>query len=194
VRRIIIPPLLKGFERALDENDYNGIKGSIYTSLLANVKLIISKNWSFVPKLIELYIRASSIDRLSPTLKSKIRSHIEALAEQEATYTVIDENIVRALKPEDGYTADIAFRHNILEERRNQINKAKSNLATRLVRSPSNSHWSRAKTCIAFIKRAGLRIEDLALPSFIELVFQGSIDVHFELRSTVRCSRTCFII
>lgn len=184
-RPLVIPPLLDKFEQALDRNDYDVIKGSLYTLLFSSLTKTISKDWRFAPRLINLYIRTSSVDKASiqKVSNSALYGSLLEFGKALETYMVIDQDLLQVFEPKEDCTAKIKSRHDFLVQRRDKVERKKLDLANRLTELSKNSHWKIAGKCTIFIHNAGLRTQTLVPPSFIELAVQGSIDDHPGLRS-----------
>lgn len=184
-RPLVIPQLLQAFELAIKHNDFDRIKGSIYTLFFGSLVKTISRDWRFAPTLIDLYIRTTSVDKASI---QKISSQIlyGGLLEYGKaldSYMVLDQSLVQLIAPNEDCTAVIASRHQFLLERRAKVEKKKQILAVELVEKAKSSHWKIAARCTVFIHNAGIRLQTIAPPTFIELAVNGAIDSHPSLRT-----------
>lgn len=184
-RPLVIPPLLKKFRIALETDDYDRIKGCLYTLLFGSLAKTLSKDWRFAPELIELYIKTASVDKASIQKVSgtALYGNLMEFGKSMESYIVIDQDLVRVLEPKEDCSAKITARHDFLVERRAKVEEKKLKLATDLVEVSRNSHWKVAGRCTIFIHNAGLRVDTLAPSSFIELAVKGAVDDHPGLRS-----------
>ena len=183
-RPLVIPPLLDRFEQALETNEFDVIKGCLYTLLFSSLTKTISKDWRFAPKLIDLYIKTSSVDKASiqKVSNSALYGGLLEFGKALETYMIINQDLLKFLEPKVDCTENITSRQEFLVQRRNKVESKKLELATRLTELAKNSHWKIAGKCTIFIHNAGLRIPTLAPPSFIQLAVEGSIDDHPGLR------------
>ena len=184
-RPLVIPPLLEKFRVALETDDYDRIKGCLYTLLFGSLTKTISKDWRFAPKLIDLYIKTASVDKASiqKISGSALYGGLLEFGKAMESYVVIDQTLVDVLKPNEDVSAKIRNRYDFLVERRAKVESEKLKLATDLVEISKNSHWKVAGRCTIFIHNAGLRVDTLAPASFVELAVNGTVDDHPGLRS-----------
>jgi proteasome activator subunit 4 len=184
-KTLVIPQLLQAFQVALERNDYDRIKGSLFTLFFGSLLQTMSKDWRFAPTLINLYIDSTTVDKPSiqkisnQALYSGLLEYGKALE----TYMVLDQNLVQALEPKGDCTAKINSRHEFLVERRTKVEKVKMDLALELVDRAKKSHWKIAARCTVFVHNAGIRLSTIAPASFIDLTVAGAIDSHPNLRS-----------
>ena len=184
-RPLVIPPLLAVFRTALEENNHDRIKGCLYTLLFSTLTKTISKDWRFAPDLIELYIKTASVDKnsIQKVSNSALYGGLLEFGKGMESFMVIDHNLVKPFEPKDNVSAKIASRHDFLVERRKKVEEKKFNLAVDLTELSKTAHWKVAGRCTIFILNAGLRIQTLAPPSFIELAVVGCVDEHPGLRA-----------
>jgi proteasome activator subunit 4 len=184
-RPLVIPPLLSTFREALVSNDFDRIKGSIYTLLFGSLTKTISKDWRFAPDLIDLYIRTASVDKQSiQNLSNRaLYGGLLEFGKSLEHYMLIDQELVDVFTPGDDVAPKINARHEFIVERRRVVEGKKSKLALELVERSKNSHWKITGRCTVFILNSGLRIQTLAPPSLIDLAVSGSINDHPGLRT-----------
>jgi proteasome activator subunit 4 len=185
-RPLVIPPLLEKFKLALDSEDFDRIKGCLYTLLFGTLTRTISKDWRYAPLLVDLYIRSASVDKASIQKVSTqaLYGGLADFGKPLAHYTVIDQDYVQFLEPKDDFTARIEAKNRRILDRRSKVESKKSALSLKLTETAKNSHWKIAGRCTIFILNGGLRIQTLAQPSLIELVVLGAIDDHPGLRNS----------
>lgn len=184
-RRLVIPPLLEKFRLALDSEDFDRIKGCLYTLLFGSLTRAISKDWRYAPQLVDLYIRSTSVDK-SSIQKISTQALYGGLADfgkPLSHYSVIDHDLLQFLEPKDDFTSKIDTKHRRILDRRSKVESKKSDLSLKLVETSKHSHWKIAARCTIFILNGGLRLQTLAPPSIVELVVQGAVDDHPGLRS-----------
>ncbi|CAL3969190.1 unnamed protein product [Diplocarpon coronariae] len=185
-RPLVIPVLLKTFGTALERNDYDRIKGSMYTLLFSSLTKTIAKDWRFAPELIELYIKSVSVDK--PSIQ-KINTHAlySGLLEYGKSLEqiiIVEDGLVDVLEPKEDPVPKITSRHSFIMDRRRKVEKKKQALALKLVEASKNTHWKIAAKSTLFILNSGLRIQTLAAPPLIELAVNGAVDDHPGLRAS----------
>ncbi|KAH6680349.1 putative proteasome activator complex subunit 4 [Halenospora varia] len=185
-RPLVIPPLLSTFKKALETDDFDRIKGSLYTLLFGSLTKTISKDWRFAPELVELYIKSASVDKPS-IQKISGQALYGGLAEFGKSlehYIVVNQSLVQEIEPKDDWTQKIDSRHDFILQRRKKVEAKKADLALKLIDISKNSHWKIAGRCAIFILNSGLRIQTLAPPSLVDLAVNGAIDDHPGLRNS----------
>ncbi|TVY46283.1 Proteasome activator complex subunit 4A [Lachnellula occidentalis] len=185
-RPLVIPPLLEKFKLALDSDDFDRIKGCLYTLLFGTLTRTISKDWRYAPQLVDLYIRSTSVDKASIQKVSTqaLYGGLADFGKPLSHYTVIDQDLVQFLEPKEDFTSRIESKQRRIVDRRGQVESKKSALALKLTETSKHSHWKIAGRCTIFILNAGLRLQTLAPPSLVELVVSGAIDDHPGLRNS----------
>ncbi|EHL00675.1 putative proteasome activator complex subunit 4 [Glarea lozoyensis 74030] len=185
-RTLVVAPLLSTFRQALETDDFDRIKGSLYTLFFGSLTKTISRDWRYAPELIELYIKSASVDKPS-IAKISGQSLYGGLAEFGKSlehYMVIDQDLVETIAPPEDCSQKITSRNSFIKERRSKVEAKKAALSLRLIDICKNSHWRIAARCAIFILNSGLRIQTLASPALIDLAVKGSIDDHPGLRSS----------
>ncbi|KAJ5050539.1 uncharacterized protein L3040_002416 [Drepanopeziza brunnea f. sp. 'multigermtubi'] len=184
-RPLVIPELLKTFRVALETNDYDRIKGSLYTLLYGSLTRTLSKDWRFAPELVDLYIKCGSVDKpsIQRVSSSALYGGLMEFGKSLENTIVIKQELVDVFEPRDDISADITARHSFILERRNKVEEKKQAMALKLIELSKKSHWKIAQRCTLFILNAGLRIQTLASPSLVELAVTGAIDEHPGLRA-----------
>jgi proteasome activator subunit 4 len=184
-RPLVIPPLLEKFRLALETDDYDRIKGCLYTLLFGSLTKTIAKDWRFAPKLIYMYIKTASVDKASiqKISGSALYGGLMDIGKTLDEFCLTDPDLIQLLEPREDCSAKITARHNFLLERRAKVEDRKIELAKDLVEMAKKSHWKVAGRCTIFIHNAGLRLDTLGPPSLVELCVSGSIDDHPGLRS-----------
>ncbi|KAH8600281.1 putative proteasome activator complex subunit 4 [Bisporella sp. PMI_857] len=174
-RSLVVPQLLQALRKALDTNDFDRIKGSIYTLYCSSLTKAMAKDWRYAPDLIKLYIEVASVDKPSIQKDSNNALYGSLLEFGRAmeSYMIIDQDLLRPFEPRDDCSSRINARNQFLVKRRAKVEAKKSEVALELI----------AVRCTIFIHNAGLRLQTLAPPSFIELAVRGAIDEHPGLRN-----------
>lgn len=185
-RPLVIPPLLSTFRKALDENDFDRIKGSIYALLYGSLTKTMSKDWRFAPDLIDLYIRTVTVDKPSIQKLSNqvLYGGLLDFGKSLENFLVIDQELVDIFEPKIDCSEKISTRNNFILERRNKVEAKKSALALKLIETSKNSHWKIAGRCTLFILNAGVRVQTIAPPALVELAVNGAINDHPGLRAS----------
>ena len=191
-RPLVIPPLLDTFKRAIEINDFDRIKGSIYTLLFGSLTKTMSKDWRFAPVLIELYIKSAAVDKPSiQTLSTRaLYGGLMDFGKPLETFMLIDQDAVEFFAPKQDTNAIINKRHTFIVKRRQTVEAKKAALALDLIETSKNSHWKIAGRCTLFIMNSSLRFQTLAPSKLVELAVNGSINDHPGLRASYT---ECFI-
>ncbi|RKF63692.1 Proteasome activator complex subunit 4B [Erysiphe neolycopersici] len=182
----VIPPLVAAFSQALDDNQFDKIKGCLYTLFYLSLTKTISKDWRYASDVVELYIRTASVDKIS-IQKISANALYGGLSEYGKLYDhyVSYDNVnIEAFKPKDDTSVEISSKNKLILKRRINVEKKKSELALKLVEISKKSHWKIALRCTIFALNAGLRVQTLASPPLIELFVNGCIDDHPSLRAS----------
>ncbi|KAI0016780.1 hypothetical protein F4780DRAFT_797394 [Xylariomycetidae sp. FL0641] len=184
-RPLVIPVILERFRKALDEMDYDRIKGAMYTLLFSSPIKTLIKDWRFAPDLIRYYIRTAEVDKTSiQTLGSTALYPLIEFGKRFELMILMDDKILDLIKPDEDCTRAIDSRHEFILERRKKVEKKKADLGLELTEMAKDSHWKTASRCVIFATNLSLRFETIAPPSFIELVAQGTNDPHPALRAS----------
>jgi len=183
-RPLVIPQLLEALRKALEANDFDRIKGSLYTLFYSTLTKTISKDWRYAPDLIKLYIKTASVDKASiqKISASALYGGLLEYGRAMETYMVIDQELIDTFEPPENCTEKINSRHQFLVERRKKVEAKKQEIATDLIKISQNSHWKIAVRCTIFIHNTALRFQTLAPATFIELAVRGAVDEHPGLR------------
>ena len=184
-RPLVIPPLMNTFKRALESNDFDRIKGSLYTLLYGSLTKTISKDWRFAPEMIDLYIKTASVDKpsIQKVSNSAIYGGLLEFGKPLEQFIVMKQDLIDVIKPTEDFSAKIASRHEFIVDRRKKVEAKKAATALKLVETAKDSHWKIASRCTIFILNAGLRIQSIAPPPLIELAVTGAVDDHPGLRA-----------
>ena len=184
-RPLVIKPLLATFKSALENNDFDRIKGALYTLLYSSLTKTISKDWRFAPKLINLYLKTTAVDKASiqKISNSALYGGLLEFGKAMETFIVIDQECVKQIEPKDDCSTRITNRHAFIVERRAKVEKKKADLALELTEFAKTAHWKVAGRTTLFILNLGLRIQTLAPQSFVELAAQGTVAEHPGLRA-----------
>ncbi|CAG8957116.1 hypothetical protein HYFRA_00009317 [Hymenoscyphus fraxineus] len=183
-RPLVIPPLLSTFRKALDSDDFDRIKGSLYTLLFGSLTKTISRDWRFAPDMIELYIRSASVDKpsIQKVSGSALYGGLAEFGKSLEHHMVINQDLVETIVPKEDCDVRISTRNSFIKERRSKVEGKKSELSRKLIEISKNSHWKIAGRCAIFILNSGLRVQTLAEPDLIEMAVKGAIDDHPGLR------------
>lgn len=185
-RPLVIPPLLETFKHALENNDFDRIKGALFTLLYGSLTKTISKDWRFAPVMVELYIKTTSVDKpsIQKVSNNAFYGGLSEFGKSLEHYIVMDQSHVDNFVPKDDVSTRITKRHDFIVERRKKVEDKKTALALRLVEISKTAHWKIAGRCTIFILNAGLRVQTLASPQLIDLAVKGTVDDHPGLRAT----------
>jgi proteasome activator subunit 4 len=182
-RPLVIPPLLKGFEQALETNDLDRVKGGIYTLLFTSLLRTMFKNWHFAPTLIRLYLKTCAVDKTSiQKLTGGALFTLIEFGRPLERIVILDDKLVATIEPSEPVDDAINARREFIVKRRAAVESKKAALAEELVEVLKVSHWAVASRCIMFVSNLGLRFETIAPKSFIETAALGAIDDHPGLR------------
>lgn len=185
-RPLVIRPLLNTFRAALENHDFDRIKGSLYTFFYGSLAKTVSKDWRFAPELIELYLRTITVDKASiqKISNSALYGSLLEIGKVSETVIVLDHERLQALEPREDCRDSIQARHVQIVERRAKVEERKKQLALELTEYGKTAHWKVAGRCTLFVLNLGLRVQTLAPPSFVELAVRGTISEHPGLRGS----------
>ena len=182
-RSFVIPPLLTAFETGLDIIDFPRIKGAIYSLILGSLAKPISRDWRYAPRLIRAYIRACSTDKPSiQRICSTAVLQVMEFGRQPRPLAILDESAVRNIAPLNDVQSIIDEKKELIVKRRVQIEEKKASLSEELVKVAEISHWKIASRCAGMVVNLGLRFESIASESVIDLIVNGPVDSHPQLR------------
>lgn len=180
---LVIPRLLQGLKRAIDENDQDRVKGGMYSLLFTSLLRTLLKDWRFAPEAMRLYIRTAAIDK--PSIQSLGSSALYSLIEFGKPFEraiIVDSDVVNTIRPKDETASVIDSRHQFILQRRMRVEESKAVLGLELTKMAKDAHWKIATRCAIFAANLSLRFDTIAPPEFIELVAKGTIDPHPGLR------------
>ena len=182
-RSLVIPSLLKAFEKGLETSDFPRIKGAMYSLLFGSLAKTISRNWQYAPSLIRAYIAAGTVDKLSiQKLCTTATLPVMELGRPTERMVILNHDIVQEITPVDHVQSIIENKREKLATMRVQVEAKKADLSEELVDMARKSHWKKASRTAAIVITLGLRFDSIATPNLIDLVSQGAIDSHPGLR------------
>ncbi|OAA48355.1 hypothetical protein BBO_02624 [Beauveria brongniartii RCEF 3172] len=180
---LVIPPLLQGLKKALQENDHDRIKGGMYSLFFTSLLKTLLKDWRFAPEAMRLYIETARIDK--PSIQSLGSSALYSLIEFGKPFEraiIVDEGVVDIIRPKEDSTSVIGSRHQFILQRRERVEDSKAALGLELTRKAKDAHWKVATRCAIFAANLCLRFDTIAPAEFIALVANGTNDPHPSLR------------
>lgn len=191
-RPLVVPPLLSAFRKALETEDFDRIKGCIYTLLFGSLTKTISKDWRFAPELIDLYIKSASVDKpsIQKVGNTAMFGGLVEFGRRMETLVILDQDLIQEIEPQDNCHSTIKTRHDFIIGRRVKVENKKRSLAVKLTEFAKTAHWKIAGRCTLFIVNLGLRVQTLAPPSMIELATLGAVTEHPGLRAAYAESMT----
>ncbi|KIW73322.1 hypothetical protein PV04_01453 [Phialophora macrospora] len=182
-RLFVIPPLLKAFQEAVDNNDFPRIKGGLFALLFGSLAKTVGRHWKYTPAVIRTFIDASSADKPSiQKLCSGGLFQIMDYGRPGDRLAIIDRTVVDPLTPDDDVEDQIAKKKAFILTKRANIERRKAELAEELVELCRSSHWKKASRVATLVMSLGMRFDTVAPDSMIELVTLGTIDPHPGLR------------
>ena len=184
-RPLVIPPLLDTFKKALETNDFDRIKGSLYTLLFTSLMKTILRDWRFAPDLVRLYIKAASVDKASiqKVGNSALYGSLLDAGKRMESFIVVDHHLVQLIEPKENCETKIKSRHAFIVERRTKVEEVKFKLTEEVVEICQTAHWRVVARCTIFMVNLGLRMTTLAPISLVELAAKGAITEHPGLRA-----------
>lgn len=197
---LIIPPLLDALEDAIQKSDHPRIKGAVFSLLFGSLAKPVGRNWNFAPRLIKLFIKVSEADR--PSIQKLVTSStftIQDMTKAMDRMVILDEDVLNAIWPDDSDGKASQFAGTIartiadadaqvppkkakIKKRRAVIEGKKADLARELIESIKHSHWKKASRTASLVIGLDYRFETIATDGMLELVVQGTIDPHPQLR------------
>ena len=183
-RILVIPPLLKALQRSVKENDYDRIKGAVFSLLLSSVGKTVGRHWKYAPTLIRTYLEASAVDRPSvQRICSAAMYEVMDFGRAMERTAILDRDVVEAIAPAKDASDIIAEKRSKINHKREVIEKKKATLADELVNLARVSHWKIASRAATIVSSMGLRFEYITSENLAELVTLGTVDDHPGLRS-----------
>ncbi|KAF7907638.1 uncharacterized protein EAF01_005224 [Botrytis porri] len=184
-RPLVVPQLLSAFRTALETNDFDRIKGCLYTLLFGSLTKTISKDWRFAPELIDLYIKSGSVDKpsIQKVGNTAMYGGLIEFGRRMETLVVLDQALIREIEPQEDCHFTIKTRNDFIVGRRVRVEEKKWKLAVELTEFAKTAHWKLAGRCTLFINNLGLRVQTLAPPEMIELATLGAVTEHPGLRA-----------
>jgi proteasome activator subunit 4 len=182
-RPTVIPPLLQAFEESLKTNDYERMKGAMYTLLYGSLSKTVGRNWNFAPSLIRSFIAASTADKPSvQKLASGAVYYVMEYGRAVEKMVIVNDTLVRSIAPDEDLLGLITQRRNKIQKKKDFAERKKAELAVELVDLAKNSHWKTASRIVAIVVNLGLRFTTIAPQSLLELATIGTVDAHPGLR------------
>lgn len=190
-RTLVIPVLLEKLRSALDANDHDRIKGSMYTLIFSTLLKTLMRDWRFAPDFMRMYIDTAGVDKQSiQDIGSQAVVYLLDFGRPFEQMVLADRDVVDTIKPPDDCSDAIATRHKFIQGRRTKVEKEKETLGIELTERARDSHWKIANRCIIFATNLSLRFETLAPASFVDLVVNGTNDPHPSLRGHYQAAFT----
>lgn len=197
---LIIAPLLKSLEEAVDGNDIPRIKGAVFSLLFGSLAKPLGRNWKFAPKLIKLFIRVTEADR--PSIQKLVQTaqfQVADMCKASDRMAILDPDTVKNIWPssnddkqamgEDSIARTIeeadeqvAPKLERIQRRRVVVESKKAQLAAELITLTKNSHWKKATRTAAMVIGLDYRFEKIASDGMLDMVVKGVIDPHPTLR------------
>ena len=193
---LIIPPLLDALEEALKKTDHARIKGAIFSLLFGSLAKPIGRNWKFAPRMIRLFAEVSEVDR--PSIQKLVAQggiFIQGMTTAMDRMVVLDQATLTAIWPEsaegartiartiEDANAMVPAKKAKIKKRRTLVEGRKSELAAELVEMVKKSHWKKASRTVVMVIGLDYRYETIASEGMVELVANGVIDPHPQLRT-----------
>ena len=182
-RMLVVPQLLGTFERAVKDNDFPRIKGSLYSLLFGTIAKPLSWHWKYVPRIIRTFLEATSADK--PSIQKLCNSAFYQILDYgrpSDRMAIIPEHVVKSIVPEEDVSERIERKKQIVLKKRALIERKKAALAEEFIGLARVSHWKKATRAASIVMACGLRFEHIASESMIELITNGTIDQHPGLR------------
>lgn len=182
-RLLVIPPLIAALQKAVRMNDFPRIKGALFSLLFGSLAKTVGRHWKYTPSLIKTFIEASTVDKPSvQKLCSGAVYQVMDYGRATERMAVLDEDVVKAIAPNEDLAAQISKKKTIIQKRRAKIEIRKAELAEELVALAQTSHWKKASRTATIVIGLGMRFDTIAPNSLINLIALGTIDSHPGLR------------
>ncbi|KAF4465620.1 proteasome activator subunit 4 [Fusarium albosuccineum] len=180
---LVIPIILKKFRQAIATNDYDRIKGGIYTLFFTSLTRTLVKDWRFAPEAMRLYIKTAGIDKPSrQNLGILALKDITNLGKPFERIVIVDNALMNTIKPAGDVSAAIETRHQFILQRRNRVETSKSSLRLELTQRARGAHWEVATRCAIFAKNLCLQFHSLAPAKFVDFAANRTNDAYLDLR------------
>ena len=188
-RTLIIPVLLDRFRQALDQNDHDRIKGSMYTLIFSTLLKTLLRDWRFAPRFMRMYIDATAVDKQSiQDISSQALVYLLDFGRPFEHMILVDRGAIDTIKPPEDCSELIQNRNAFIRERRTRVESEKSTLGLELTERARVAHWKIANRCIIFATNLSVRFSTLAPASFVDLVVDGTNDPHPGLRGNYQAA------
>jgi proteasome activator subunit 4 len=188
-RTLVIPVLLERFRQALDANDHDRIKGSMYTLIFSTLLKTLLRDWRFAPEFIRMYIDAAGVDKQSvQNLGSQALVYLLDFGRPFERMILFDKKSVDTIRPLEDCSTVIRTRHDFIKERRTKVEEKKAALGLELTSRAKVAHWKVANRCIIFATNLCVRFDTLAPSEFVDLLVAGTNDQHPGLRSNYQAA------
>ena len=182
-RLLVIPPLLKAFQKAVARNDFPRIKGGLFALLFGSLAKTVGRHWKYTPVIIRTFIEASSADKPSvQKLCTGALFQVMDFGRPGDRMAVIDRAVVDAFAPDEDVEDTINKKKSFILSKRAIIERKKAELAQELIELSRVSHWKKATRVATLVMSLGMRFDTVAPDSMIELITLGTIDPHPSLR------------
>ncbi|KAH7110501.1 HEAT repeat-containing protein [Dactylonectria estremocensis] len=180
---LVIPVILEKLKHAIETNDYDRVKGGMYTLLFTSLIETLLKDWRFAPEAMRLYIKTAGIDKPSiQNLGSSALYNLNDFGRPFERMIIVDDTVISTIKPADDVSTTINSRYQFTLQRRSRVEDSKASLGLELIQLAKGAHWKIATRCAIFATNLCLRFVGLAPTEFINLVAQGTNDPHPSLR------------
>ncbi|UKZ83081.1 hypothetical protein TrVFT333_010883 [Trichoderma virens FT-333] len=181
---LVIPVLLEGFKKSIEQNDHDRVKGAMYSLFFTSLLRTLIRDWRFAPEALRLYIETASMDK--PSIQSLGTSVIYTLVEFGKPFektVLIDTSLVDTIKPDEDVSSAIRTRNQFILQRRDKVEASKAELGLWLTKLAKGAHWKIASRCAIFATNLCLRFDTIAPEEFVDLVAYGTNDPHPGLRN-----------
>ncbi|KAL5601027.1 hypothetical protein BROUX41_005856 [Berkeleyomyces rouxiae] len=183
-KQVVIPKIVNSWRDAIQSEDHARIKGGMYTLFFSPLLTSVFKDWRYAPEVVRLYIDTATIDRSSiQELGAACIYEFADFGKQVRRICNVDEKFLDPFKPESDETEAIKSLHASICLRRDKIEEAKAQLGLELCKRAENAHWRIASRCTLFAVNLCIRFDSLTSKPFVELIVNGSNDLHPTLRS-----------
>jgi proteasome activator subunit 4 len=188
-RPLVIPPLLSALEKAVKEQDFPIIKGAMFSLLFGSLAKTISRDWRFTPRLIKIFVEATTADKQSiQKLVANALYQVMDMGKPLERMVIMDEQIIQSIaapqseEEQARIDARIEKRGAFVKRRRNRVENKKAEVADGLIDVVRTSHWKQAQRTVAILVNLGVRFDTISSPALMELVTKGTVDPHPSLR------------
>lgn len=188
-RPSVIPTLLDHFAFAVKRNDFEAIKGAMFTLLFGSLTRPVGRNWKYTPSLMTSYIAVMDVDKPSiQKLATAASLHMMEMTRQASRMVILDKAVVDDLATAEyrggkSVQTKIDQQSKVIKARQQFGRRRRAELAEELAVVSQKSSWKKESRTSTLVIGLSLRFDDIASPTMIDIVVKKAVDPHPSLRA-----------